>query len=105
MDAAGESGHPRPDSARRVARHDPALPDVRGDLRFRPERAQAPDHRLTPAGRNEVAMTAVSTPGDSTRATGAPVLAVLRSRTGAGLIVATVLASMVTFLDANVVNV
>src|SRR3954471_2690241 len=50
-------------------------------------------------------MTAVSMPGDASRTSGPDVLAVLRSRTGAGLIVATVLASMVTFLDANVVNV
>jgi EmrB/QacA subfamily drug resistance transporter len=50
-------------------------------------------------------VTAVSMPGDASRTGGADALAALRSRTGAGLIVATVLASMVTFLDANVVNV
>ena len=37
--AAGHAGDPRPRPARRPARHDPAVPDLLGDLRRRAERA------------------------------------------------------------------
>ena len=37
--AAGDAGDPRPRAARRAARHDPAVPDVLGDLRRRAEGA------------------------------------------------------------------
>ena len=43
--AAGDAGDPRPRPARRAARHDPAVPDVLGDLRRRAEGAPRRDHR------------------------------------------------------------
>ena len=58
MAAAGDAGDPRPRAARRAARHDPALPDLLGDLRRRAEgaprrdpaaRATRPSTRAWPA--------------------------------------------------------
>ena len=47
MAPAGHARHPRPRPARRAARHDPALPDLLGDL---PRRAEgAPPRRQRPA--------------------------------------------------------
>jgi dihydrolipoamide dehydrogenase len=44
MASAGHARHPRPRAARHPARHDPALPDVLGDLPGRPQDAARRDH-------------------------------------------------------------
>ena len=47
--AAGHAGHPRPRAARGAARHDPAVPDLLGDLRRRAEGAARRDRLGAPA--------------------------------------------------------
>ena len=53
--AAGDARDPRPRPARRPARHDPAVPDVLGDLRRRAEGAPRGDRGGAQAGRRGTA--------------------------------------------------
>ena len=48
--AAGHAGDPRPRPARRAARHDPAVPDVLGDLRRRAQGAARRDRAASRGG-------------------------------------------------------
>ena len=103
--AAGHAGDPRPRPARRAARHDPAVPDLLRDLRRGAEGARAQRSRRPGGGRGEhrpcpegLDGGAGDAPADQPARSGS---VALRSATGVALIAATVLASMVGFLDAT----
>src|ERR1700722_12794753 len=50
MDATGDAGHPRTRPARSAERHDPALPELLGDLRRRGDGARHEDRGHAAAG-------------------------------------------------------
>src|SRR5581483_8013808 len=113
MAAAGNPGDPRPRSTRGAARHDPAVPELLGDPCRRAQGASARHGHSGPGRGGGVPMSVVGGPGDvagdalraQSPAASPPALVALRSPGGTALIAATVLASMVGFLDANVINV
>ena len=65
--AAGDARDPRPRPARRARRHDPAVPDILGDLRRRAEGAARRDQGSAQAGRRETTSGQRSEQGRSTR--------------------------------------
>ena len=70
--AAGDARHPRPRPARRPGRHDPAVPDVLGDLRRRAEGASRADRGGAQAGRRGTADGELTKGATMTSETAAP---------------------------------
>ena len=70
VDAAGDAGHPRPRPGRGAERHDPALPELLGDLRHGAEDAPHGDRGHAAAGRADGrpdGEPVVTTPGPARR--------------------------------------